>query len=197
MSSPEGPVVVISADRLYVEAAARYVERATGLSTVMERDGVSALMTIARLRPSAVLVLGDPERLPAPAFARRVTTRWPELPIVVLGPGTDEGATLPVPADGEAVLEALTTSPSPPPKGRDVARSQELALLQSLTRRERAVLVLLGHGLESDDIADRLSISGHTVRTHLQNVHRKLNVHSRLEIVRLVARHGLLEASQE
>lgn len=100
-------------------------------------------------------------------------------------------------ADGEAVLEALTTSPSPPPKARDVVRSQELVLLQSLTRRERAVLVLLGQGLESDDIADRLSISEHTVRTHLQNVHRKLNVHSRLEIVRLVARHGLLEASEE
>jgi LuxR family transcriptional regulator of csgAB operon len=57
--------------------------------------------------------------------------------------------------------------------------------------------VLFGQGLESDDIADRLSISEHTVRTHLQNVHRKLNVHSRLEIVRLVARHGLLEASEE
>jgi DNA-binding NarL/FixJ family response regulator len=197
MSSLEGPVLVISADRLYAEAAARYVERAAGLSAVTERDGVSALMAIARLQPTAVLVLGDPERLPAPAFARRVTTRWPGLPIVVLGPGTDERGTLPVSADGEAVLEALTTSPSPPPKGRDVVRSQELVLLQSLTRRERAVLVLLGQGLESDDIADRLSISEHTVRTHLQNVHRKLNVHSRLEIVRLVARHGLLEASEE
>lgn len=197
MSSPGRPVLVISADRLYVEAAARYVERATGLSTVMERDGVSALMAIARHQPSAVLVLGDPERLPAPAFTRRVTTRWPELPIVVLGSGTDESGTLPVTADGDAVLEALATSPSPPPRARDVVRSQELGLLQSLTRRERAVLVLLGQGLEFDDIADRLSISEHTVRTHQQNLHRKLNVHSRLDIVRLVARHGLLEASEE
>jgi DNA-binding CsgD family transcriptional regulator len=196
MTTPEGPVLITSADRLFLESAARYVERATGASTLVEQDGLGALMTIARHQPWAVLVLGDPERLPATAFARRVVTRWPTLPVVVLGSGAGSGGALPATADGAAILNALATSPSQSPRARDDARAGEVVQLQSLTKRERAVLVLLGRGLEFKDIADRLSISEHTVRTHLQNLYRKLNVHSRLDIVRLVSRNGLLDASE-
>jgi DNA-binding NarL/FixJ family response regulator len=191
---PEGPVLITSADRLFLESAARYVEHATGESTLVERDGLGALMTIARHQPRAVLVLGDPERLSASAFARRVIARWPTLPVVVLGSAGDRGM-LSATADGAAILEALATSPSQSPRLPDDARAREVAQLQSLTKRERAVLVLLGRGLEFEEIADRLSISEHTVRTHLQNLYRKLNVHSRLDIVRLVSRHGLLDTS--
>jgi DNA-binding NarL/FixJ family response regulator len=195
MTMPEGPVLITSADRLFLESAARYVEHATGESTLVERDGLGALMTIARHQPRAVLVLGDPERLSASAFARRVIARWPTLPVVVLGYAGDEGM-LSVTSDGAAILEALATSPSQSPRLPDDARAREVAQLQSLTKRERAVLVLLGRGLEFEEIADRLSISEHTVRTHLQNLYRKLNVHSRLDIVRLVSRHGLLHTSE-
>jgi DNA-binding CsgD family transcriptional regulator len=172
------------------------VEQATGASTLVERDGLGALMTIARHQPRAVLVLGDPERLPASAFARRVIARWPALPVVVLGSGGGDEGTLSVASDGAAILEALATSPRQSPRVRDDARGNEVVQLQSLTKRERAVLVLLGRGLEFEEIADRLSISEHTVRTHLQNLYRKLNVHSRLDIVRLVSRHGLLHTSE-
>jgi DNA-binding NarL/FixJ family response regulator len=196
MTTPEGPVLITSADRLFLESAARYVEQATGESTLIERDGLSALMTIARHQPRAVLVLGDPERLPASAFARRVVARWPTLPVVVLGSGAGDEGTLSVTSDGAAILEALATSPRQSPRARDDARGNEVVQLQSLTKRERAVLVLLGRGLEFEEIADRLSISEHTVRTHLQNLYRKLNVHSRLDIVRLVSRHGLLHTSE-
>jgi DNA-binding NarL/FixJ family response regulator len=113
----------------------------------------------------------------------------------VLGYAGDEGM-LSVTSDGAAILEALATSPSQSPRLPDDARAREVAQLQSLTKRERAVLVLLGRGLEFEEIADRLSISEHTVRTHLQNLYRKLNVHSRLDIVRLVSRHGLLHTSE-
>jgi DNA-binding NarL/FixJ family response regulator len=195
MTTPEGPVLITSADRLFLESAARYVEQATGESTLVERDGLGALMTIARHQPRAVLVLGDPERLPASAFARRVIARWPTLPVVVLGSAGEEG-TLSATADGAAILSALASSPSESPRLPDDARGHEVAQLQSLTKRERAVLVLLGRGLEFEEIADRLSISEHTVRTHLQNLYRKLNVHNRLDIVRLVARHGLLDPSE-
>ena len=51
----------------------------------------------------------------------------------------------------------------------------------SLTRREVEVLGLLTLGASNCVIAEKLFISPHTVRTHLNNTFRKINVTSRLE----------------
>lgn len=51
-----------------------------------------------------------------------------------------------------------------------------------LTRREHAVVVLLGEGLCNKEIAERLTISLHTVKTHVHNVLEKLQLRSRLEV---------------
>lgn len=53
-----------------------------------------------------------------------------------------------------------------------------------LTNRETEVLTLLCSGASNRDIADRLTISPHTVRTHLNNLFRKINVPNRLQAVR-------------
>lgn len=58
--------------------------------------------------------------------------------------------------------------------------------LGRLSRRERDVLAALTEGLEAQAIADRLFVSPHTVRTHVQRVLQKLEVHSRLEAVALM-----------
>jgi PAS domain S-box-containing protein len=56
-----------------------------------------------------------------------------------------------------------------------------------LTRREREVLGLMGTGLNTTAMAERLHVSRATVRNHVQNILLKLDVHSRLEAVA----HGL------
>lgn len=58
-------------------------------------------------------------------------------------------------------------------------------LLASLTAREREVLTFLAEGVGRHDVAERLHLSAHTVRTHLQNLMAKLGVHSALEAVAL------------
>jgi two-component system, NarL family, nitrate/nitrite response regulator NarL len=55
------------------------------------------------------------------------------------------------------------------------------ALLDRLTTREHEVLTLLASGADNRAIASALFISPLTARTHVQNVLRKLRVHSRLE----------------
>jgi DNA-binding NarL/FixJ family response regulator len=57
------------------------------------------------------------------------------------------------------------------------------ALMYSLTRREKQVLVLLGRGWKNADIAVELQVSTETVRTHAQHVYRKLGVRSRKELL--------------
>ena len=53
-----------------------------------------------------------------------------------------------------------------------------------LTRREIEILPLLAEGLSSQEIAARLYIAPVTVKTHLQNIYRKLNVKNRVEALK-------------
>jgi DNA-binding NarL/FixJ family response regulator len=48
-----------------------------------------------------------------------------------------------------------------------------------LTGREQSILELMIDGLIKKEIADRLSLSYHTVDTHLRNIYTKLHVHTR------------------
>ena len=72
-------------------------------------------------------------------------------------------------------------------------RSPMDLIAQQLTNREREVLSLLVEGMSGEAIARRLDVSGNTVRTHVQNILSKLQVHSRLEAATLAVRHRLLD----
>jgi PAS domain S-box-containing protein len=62
----------------------------------------------------------------------------------------------------------------------------------SLTTREIQVLRLLAEGTSTKGIADSLFISVTTTRNHVQNILRKLDVHSKLEAVSFALRTHLL-----
>ncbi len=51
-----------------------------------------------------------------------------------------------------------------------------------LTRREHEVIDLIGEGLSNKEIAYRLNIATHTVKSHVRNVMEKLTLHTRLQI---------------
>jgi DNA-binding NarL/FixJ family response regulator len=56
----------------------------------------------------------------------------------------------------------------------------------NLTSREQEIAKAILQGLSSQEIADRLFISLHTVQTHRKNLFRKLGVHSAAELIRLL-----------
>lgn len=62
----------------------------------------------------------------------------------------------------------------------------------SLTPRETEVLEQLSRGLEYRDIASNLFISPATVRKHIENIYRKLQVDNKMKAVRKASRHGLI-----
>jgi two-component system, NarL family, response regulator YdfI len=63
---------------------------------------------------------------------------------------------------------------------------------QPLTRREVEVLGMLAEGLANKNIAARLGISEHTVKTHVAAILMKLDAFSRAEAVAIGARQGLI-----
>jgi DNA-binding NarL/FixJ family response regulator len=70
-------------------------------------------------------------------------------------------------------------------------RTESERLVESLTPREKQVLRCMVAGLGRQAVADRLYLSPHTVRTHMQNVLGKLGVHSTLAAVALARRAGV------
>ncbi|HNT76686.1 MAG TPA: LuxR C-terminal-related transcriptional regulator [Anaerolineae bacterium] len=58
-----------------------------------------------------------------------------------------------------------------------------VSLVDPLSERELEVLRLLVSALSTEEIAQTLYLSVHTVRSHLKNLYSKLNVHSRYEAV--------------
>lgn len=65
----------------------------------------------------------------------------------------------------------------------------------ALTHREREILRCVARGFQNKEIARELHISHATVRNHIQNLLRKLDVHSKLEAVSLAFRKGWVEGS--
>jgi DNA-binding NarL/FixJ family response regulator len=59
------------------------------------------------------------------------------------------------------------------------------ALVETLSEREKMVLDQLAKGLIGKEVADVLDISWGTVRKHVQNIYKKLQVNTRVEAVNL------------
>lgn len=91
----------------------------------------------------------------------------------------------------ESILEGRLVVPRSVASDRH-ARGGTALLSEHLTAREREVLKLLVDGLTGNAIADRLGISTNTVRTHVQSILTKLQVHSRLEAATFAVRHGIV-----
>ena len=62
-----------------------------------------------------------------------------------------------------------------------------------LTLRERQLIAVVGQGFGNGEIAVRLRISEATVRNHLTSIFKKLELHSRFELVMYALRQGLIK----
>lgn len=92
--------------------------------------------------------------------------------------GVARGETWLPPAQTGQVLRLLLNA-------YDRAAEPDVPVLSTLTDREREVLICLAEGTPRRDVAKRLHMSPNTVRTHLQKLMGKLDVHSAMEAVAL------------
>jgi DNA-binding CsgD family transcriptional regulator len=67
------------------------------------------------------------------------------------------------------------------------SRINSIALEHGLTQRESEIMKLLMFGKGVEAIADELGISANTVRTHNKNLYRKLNAHTKAELLNLLS----------
>jgi NarL family two-component system response regulator LiaR len=176
------------------------------------KDGREALAEVERLQPDVILMdLVMPEMDGIEAI-RQITGHQPAARILVLTSfATDEKV---FPAIKAGALGYLLKDSNPEElvqaihqvyRGESslhptIARKllQELSrppqrppTAEPLTEREMAVLRQIAHGLSNQEIADQLTISEATVRTHVSNILSKLHLASRTQAALYALREGL------
>ena len=63
--------------------------------------------------------------------------------------------------------------------------------LDSLTKREKEVLLLLSQGYNNKAIAEKLFIEEQTVRNHVSMIYSKIGIHDRIEVMLLVSKMNI------
>jgi DNA-binding NarL/FixJ family response regulator len=97
----------------------------------------------------------------------------------------------------DALLAAMSAEPVHGVIGREQQTHSTAVRESGLTDRELDILRSLGEGRSNREIAKELWLAEQTVKFHLTNIYRKLNVGSRTEAVRWAYQHGLLSLGAE
>ena len=191
------------------------LENESDLTIVGEAGtGQEALQLVEQLQPDLVLMdIGLPD-LSGIDVTHQIKQRWPNVAIVALTIHEDEeyffkmlqagvNGYVPKRAAPEELLTAVRTAieggvylyPSLAKLlVKDYLAGERPDQLDGLTEREQEILAHLAEGASNEAIAETLNISQKTVSRHRENIMRKLNLHSRADLVKYAIRKGIIRA---
>ncbi|MBA3919092.1 MAG: hypothetical protein C0516_10960 [Gemmatimonas sp.] len=202
-------VAIIDDNRLLRRGMVKVLASQPEYRVTCDASGVDeALIGLARNAPRLVLLdvgLADEDSVESCA---RLTTTIPSSRVIVMGidaPPEDLAAFIRAGAVGflmkAATLDEMLETMRRVAGGQDALPSalthslftqiiqdagrENRAMMEDdvrLTVREREIMSLLGIGLSNKEIAARLYIAVHTVKSHVHNILEKLSLRSRLEI---------------
>jgi len=207
-------------DHAVVRSGLRMLLATEGDVEIIGEAGTAAeaLAAAADLEPDVILMdIGLPDKSGIDA-TQEIKARFPDVAIVALTIHEDEeyffkmlevGASGYVPkrAAPEELLLAIRAAANGevylyPSMAKLLVKDylasepteRETTTSTALTEREHEVLTHLAEGESNDEIAKALVISPKTVARHRENIMRKLNLHSRAELVRYAIRKGIIKA---
>jgi DNA-binding NarL/FixJ family response regulator len=198
-------VLLADSQPLFNEALRALLDKQSDHLVVGQTSSAEDLIDqVGRLRPELVLVDASLALDRRPTLVEKLLARQPDVKVVVLAQeaGLDlvvaavragapavvtktSGArtvlrTIQAALDGEGVVPRAML-PTLFKRLVELQKSAADSPLSRLSPRERQVLLLLRRGWDNAQIGHELFISPHTVRTHIQNILEKLDMHSKLE----------------
>ena len=198
-------VAIVEDNNDFRASLARYVDEAPGHRCVCAcSTAEEALQKIPRLLPDVVLMDIHLPSMSGVACTRQLKELCPAVQILILTVYEDNerifgalqagaGGYLLKRADPADILRAIQdVKQGGAPMSNQIARrvvqsfrakAGDASKLEGLSQREEEILQHLSKGYSTKEIADRLSVSVNTVRTHLQHIYEKLHVRSRTEAV--------------
>jgi DNA-binding NarL/FixJ family response regulator len=208
MQSPIS-LVLIDDNRLLREGLAALIRQQPGFVILAASSDIEeALETVRAAKPTVVLLDFSLDNHDSLRVTGTVHQEVPEAKVIVMGllPAQDDIAdfvtagasgfimkdadladfiaTIRAVAEGAQVLPPELTSSLFSQIAKIAVRKGKPRLIEAvgLTVRERQVIDLLGEGLSNKEIAARLHIAVHTVKSHVHNVLEKLALRTRLEV---------------
>jgi DNA-binding NarL/FixJ family response regulator len=202
-------LVLIEDNRLLREGLAAMIHTQPGFQVLApSADVEEALQQVRNAKPDIVLLDFGLEDHDSLSLTATVHTEVPQARVIVMGllplqedvadyvragasgfimkdaSFQDFFATIRAVAAGAEVLPQALTNSLFSQIARNAPAVSKGRMLESvrLTNRERQVIDLLGEGLSNKEIATRLHIAVHTVKSHVHNVLEKLALRSRLEV---------------
>lgn len=205
-------VLVVDDHEIFVDSLVRRLMLDNDLSVVGAAGSVEAARhAAARYEPDVVLMdfeLPDGDGAEATEHIKRFQ---PATKVVMLTARSDQAALVRALAAGcsgfvtkgdspDRLIAAIhqahageaVTSPSELAPLLAELRATQRGLGATLTTREIEVLELVAAGLPNKAIGERLYLSVHTIRNHVQRILEKLQVHSKLEAVAVGVREGVV-----
>ena len=167
------------------------VAKLSSLEATVERQGTPELICLDLKLPDTLGLSG----------VHAVKAKFPDVPLVVVT-GSEasecEAACLEAGANlflekaspTNAIIEGLRTF-LPSPK-EEVAAEGTVAAPTKLSKRQKQLILMLDQGLSNKDIADKLTISEHTVKVHFWRLFRRLGVNSRTQALHFARTNGWL-----
>jgi DNA-binding NarL/FixJ family response regulator len=211
--------ILLADDHALIRDGIASLVRAWGHEVVGQAaDGADAVRMAADLRPELVLMDVRMPVLTGIEATRRIKVDQPGVAIVMLTVSEDEDdlfaaikagaqgyllknlesrqlrSMLEAVRRGEPAITATTAARIIDELGR---RDRETSAPDRLTERELDVLRLVTEGMRNKQIAERLNISGNTVKFHLGNILGKLHAQSRTELAARALREGLVAPQGE
>ena len=180
-------------------------------------NGSEAVSLVQTLKPDVILMditLPDISGIEATS---QIKENWPQTAVVALTIHEDEeyffrmleaGASGYVPkraapqelitairtaAEGEVYLYPSLAKLLVKDHLRQERSTKKATVDNGITQREQEVLLHLAEGASNVEIGEALHISPKTVARHRENIMRKLNLHSRTELVKYAIRKGIIE----
>jgi DNA-binding NarL/FixJ family response regulator len=198
-------VAIVEDNNDFRASLARYLNEAPGYRCVCAcSTSEEALQKIPRLLPDVVLMDIHLPNMSGMECTRRLKELCPSVQILILTVYEDNerifgalkagaGGYLLKRADPADILRAIQdVKQGGAPMSNQIARrvvqsfrekTDHTSKLEGLSQREEEILQYLSGGYSTKEIADRMSVSVNTVRTHLQHIYEKLHVRSRTAAV--------------
>jgi DNA-binding NarL/FixJ family response regulator len=200
-------VLVADDHRLTLEAVREALAREPGIKVIAEASsGRQALALVARSSPDVALIdMHMPGTVDGLTCAERIRRNFPTVRVVVISAFADETCVRMAFRRGAHAFISKAVDP------RDIGpalrqtvqgtvfhavpdESEESdELLEGLTQREVTVLKAVAAGMSNRSIGKQLWVTENTIKFHLTNIFRKINVANRTEAARWAHQRGLIE----
>ena len=201
-------VVIADDHRLMIEGTKQALEKAGGFTVVGEaQNGAQVLPLVRRLKPDLVLLDMRMPQMDGLTCLTKIRKEFPEMKVAMLSVSQEpnliqsalkRGASAYIvktvdPDDLAAALRQAVDGTVFTTAGVSDDPGERAAKEAGLTERELVIVRAVARGLSNEAIAKELWVAEQTVKFHLTNIYRKLEVSNRTEAARYAFEQGLID----